>query len=74
MKKIFASLSAASFLLGSAAAASAAPAIDRDAVEVTDAEDFGGGSALIVLLFAAIAAAVVFFIEDKEDEDLPTSP
>ncbi|KLE35639.1 hypothetical protein [Aurantiacibacter luteus] len=77
MKKIVTSIAAASFVLGSAAAAQAqsAPAVDRDAVEVSDAEGFRGGSALIVLLFALIAAGVVFLIEDNEDgEDLPTSP
>ncbi|GGD50289.1 hypothetical protein GRI62_06845 [Erythrobacter arachoides] len=77
MKKFVTSIAAASFVLGSAVSAQAqtVPAIDRDAVEVSDAEGFGGGSALIVLLFALIAAGIVVLIEDKEDEDdLPTSP
>ena len=77
MKKILSSVIAAGLVLGTTAA-NAAPAIERNAASVSDAEGFGGdgegGGLLIILLLAAIAAGIVIFIEDNEDEDLPTSP
>ena len=77
MKKILSSAIAASLLIGSTVA-QAAPAIERNAASISDADRFGnddnGGGLLIILLLAAIAAGIIIFIEDNEDEDLPTSP
>lgn len=77
MKKIVTSLAAVGMLLGTAASAVAAPApVDRDPSVSAEGEEFRGrGSGWIVALIAAlVAAGIVFLIEDREDEDLPTSP
>lgn len=74
MRKIITSAVAASFLLGSAVSATAAPTFERAGASVEEAEGVEGSSLLIVLLIAAIGAGIVYFIEDNEDQDLPTSP